>query len=319
MLLLALAFATAGVPTIDPAFTETIIVYHVNPHAAGATPINMDTADATGDLAFDLFEVMIAPLSCPNGSKSDHGCTNPEAMGNDLMVNKLMLEVDSRYSPYAKCNIGVNGTDGRGHPCKDGTYCCFCSNPHVPWGPDIPCNETVGAQNLFEHFGLSSGSTHNHHGWGCEKNASAAQCYIVNAFKKLAKDMPGFWYSSLASGYCGSPHKANSSVCTWRVASVEKIVTRQCHSDVFGKEVLSHGEPSCLNACGAQRTNISSPCWVDCFYKAALGPEAGKVGGAVEGMSLQKLVAAWEKPFLPVEFGGCPPQEELPSWFGRAE
>ena len=25
------------------------------------------------------------------------------------------------------------------------------------------------------------------------------------------------------------------------------------------------------------------------------------------------LVAAWEKPFLPEDLGGCPPQAELPS------
>lgn len=317
MPLLAVVVAAAATAVwqkhIDPAWANNITVYHVNPHTAGAIPINMDTGDATGDLAFDLFEVVIAPLVCPNGSKSGHGCSNPEATGKDLMVNKLTLEVDSRYSDYAKCNIGVNGTDGRGHPCKDGTYCCFCESK---WGQDIPCETTVGVENLFDHFGQSTSS--HHHGFGCEKNASSARCYMINAFKKLAKDNPGFWYSSLAPGYCGGAHAANSSSCTWRVVSVDKIVTRACHARVFGDEVLSHGQPSCLDACGAQRTNTSSPCWVDCFYKAALGPDSGKVGGAVEGMPLQQLVAAWEKPFLPVEQGGCPAQKELPSWYTSA-
>ena len=29
------------------------------------------------------------------------------------MVNKVSLEVDTRYSGYAKCNVGQNGTDGQ--------------------------------------------------------------------------------------------------------------------------------------------------------------------------------------------------------------
>ena len=36
------------------------------------------------------------------------------------------------------------------------------------------------------------------------------------------------------------------------------------------------------------------------------------------GMPLSELVAAWEKPFLPEVQGGCPAQQELPSWFGGA-
>jgi hypothetical protein len=29
-------------------------------------------------------------------------------------------------APSGLCNIGANGTDGYGHNCTDGTYCCFC-------------------------------------------------------------------------------------------------------------------------------------------------------------------------------------------------
>ena len=71
--------------------------------------------------------------------------------------------------------------------------------------------------------------------------------------------------------------------------------------------------PGCFDACGDQARNTSSPCWVDCFYKAALGPDSGRYGGAVAGMAMDDLVAAWEKPFLPEDQGGCPPQAELPS------
>lgn len=43
-----------------------------------------------------------------------------------------------------------------------------------------------------------------------------------------------------------------------------------------------------------------------CFYDTVLGPEAGFPGGKVAGMPLQKLVDAWNKPFLPEAQGGCP-------------
>ena len=69
------------------------------------------------------------------------------------------------------------------------------------------------------------------------------------------------------------------------------------------------------DGCGADKTNTSSPCWVDCFYKAALGPEAGRPGGAVAGMPMQQLVAAWQKPFLPEAEGGCPAQPAASPWF----
>ena len=62
----------------------------------------------------------------------------------------------------------------------------------------------------------------------------------------------------------------------------------------------------------------SSPCFTDCFYKAALGPDAGKAGGKVAGMSTADLITAWEKPFLSEEEGGCPAQKELPSWYQPA-
>ena len=80
MLALLTAGAAAWPIRVDPAHAANITVYHVNPHEFGAVPINMDTGDATGDLFFDLFEVIITPLKCPDGKGSGHGCTNPEAI-----------------------------------------------------------------------------------------------------------------------------------------------------------------------------------------------------------------------------------------------
>jgi len=312
-----LAMIAAAMPAIDPAFATNITVYHVNEHKFGAIPVNMDTGDATGDMFFDMLEVIIAPLKCQNASKPSHGpdpCINPEATGADLMVNKLTLEVDSRYSAYAACNVGVNGTDAFGHKCKTDTYCCFCS--FMSSKPE--CKATPGYENVHDKFqrfikpGCKPTLFHPH--------PSKADCYTGNVFSKLTPTQHGSWYSTLEQGYCGasSQRDASSSDCTWRVASVDKIVKRACHTRIFGAVVATKA-PECFESCGSQKTNTSSPCWVDCFYKAALGPEAGKPGGAVSGMSLTELVAAWEKPFLPEDAGGCPAQMEMPPWFAREE
>ena len=122
------------------------------------------------------------PIACPNGTNTSqphknygpNPCTNPEAGGPELMVNKLTLEVgwhrytsvcnasantrrhrkgfhvrpdwatrlksfalvtsaaclrkvDTRFSGYAACNVGVNNSDPFGGPCETGTYCCACT------------------------------------------------------------------------------------------------------------------------------------------------------------------------------------------------
>jgi len=299
--------ASLAAPRIDPRFAQNITVYHVNPAKDGAIPLNMDTGNAPGDLFFDLLEVIIYPLNCPNGKASGHQCGNPEASG-DLNVNKLTLEVDTRYSGYAKCNICVNGTDGRGHSCPSGEYFCYCSTGGYP-GRDVPCNKTIGRENLVDAFG------HHGHHRGCHLFESKSECYELAIFSKLnSSTTPAYWYSSQSSGYCDAPGHTGDS-CTWRAVSVEKVVSRTCHSKVFGEIVQAAQPPACLQACGSQKTNTSSPCWVDCFYKAAAGPDSAKPGGKIAGMTLAELAAAWEHPFLPEEQGGCPAVKPHAPWF----
>ena len=202
----------------SPPASERITVYHVNEHKAGAIPVNMDTGNAVGDLMFDLMMVLMVPLSCnaQNGSHSSSTCGNPEAVGQDLVVNKLTLEADSHYSEYAKCNVGVNGTDQHGNECEDGRYCCYCDH-EKPWteygsyaysydAPYPACEKTVGRMDLGKNWGSGSSS---HHWGGCSYNGSTYhvdQCYQSAMIQKLnSTKVPALWYSSLASGYCASP------------------------------------------------------------------------------------------------------------------
>jgi hypothetical protein len=283
------SFSTAS--GASPPASERITVYHVNEHRAGAIPVNMDTGNAVGDLMFDLMMVLMVPLSCnaQNGSHSSWTCGNPEAVGQDLVVNKLTLEADSHYSEYAKCNVGVNGTDQHGNECEDGRYCCYCDH-EKPWtqygsyaysydAPYPACEKTVGRMDLGKHWGSGSSS---HHWGGCSYNGSTYhvdQCYQSAMIQKLnGTKVPALWYSSLASGYCASPYREE---CTWNVVSVDKIVSRECHVAKFGAAIQESAPSSaCLDACGGQKTNASSWCWTDCFYKAALGPESGAQGAA---------------------------------------
>ena len=112
----AAAVQSIAVAAIDPAFAKNLTVYHINELSFGAVPLNMDVGDAAGDLFFDMFLVEGYPIECPEGpytpmpnSSSHHhhhnDCLNAETYGA-LAVNQLTLEVDSRYSGYAMCNIG---------------------------------------------------------------------------------------------------------------------------------------------------------------------------------------------------------------------
>lgn len=251
---------------------------------------------------------MITPLACHDKSHAPpgHSCTNAEAVGKDLVVNKLTIEVEQKFSWYARCNICVNHTDHYNHTCKDGTYFCFCADDQFH---QLPCKPTVGREDVKAHF-TSVG--HHHHMASCQPGSPDYMCYAAATFAKLntTRGLDFWWYSSLAEGYNR----------TWRVVSVDKIVSRECHTRVFGGVVqATRPKGECLAACGSQATNISSPCWTDCFYKAAMGPESGTPGGAVGGLSMQELTEAWERPFKPMAEGGCPGLPQMRPWFWPEE
>lgn len=291
-----LAASCALVSALDPNFAVNITVFHINELKYGPKPINMDTGDAAGDMFFDFHNGYIYPLQCPHGAASGGSCSNPEVVAPNLMVNKVILEVDRRYSDYARCNVGINGS-ASGVPCEDDTYCCACNaQGGSGHGAVVPCNATLGAENILE----------SHGGRSCGSGSQPYECFKDNAAKKFTEDVPGYWYSSLRESYCGEGADYYSSDCTWRVVSVPKVVTKECHADTF-LGVVEQENQGCFSACGAAR-NTSSVCWTQCFYETVLGPNSGKAGGAVAGMDLQKLLSGWTAPFDSEDaaVGGCP-------------
>jgi hypothetical protein len=205
-----------------------------------------------------------------------------------------------------QCNIGVNGTDGHGNQCADGTYCCFCSAPGGGrHSRPIPCNATVGLENVLENFASGSHSS-------CTSASHDYDCFRTNAAKKFTNSTPGWWYSSLKQGYCGDhPGSGSAPNCTWKVQKVEKRVTQACRNDVFFGAV-EDVDKTCFETCpkgpGLGR-NTTDACWIRCFYKAVLGPGGAKPinGSDTAGIPLDSLVQMWAKAFEDESAGGCKP------------
>jgi len=112
------------------------------------------------------------------------------------------------------CNIGMHGTDGHGHPCKDGTYCCYCDDYREP---QLPCNASVGYENTTMRFGQFVG--HCKH---ARDIVEKAECWRANSPAKMGGPLySGGWYSPESTG-CSDPLNPTDN-CTWRVVSA--IVT----------------------------------------------------------------------------------------------
>jgi len=280
-----------------------LTVFHVNPAHYPAAPINMNTGDALGDMYFDLRSVA-TPIECANPSPSTgHDCDNQEVVASDLVVTKLVLDVTPPFGEYGRCNICVNGTDHHGNnSCVNGVYWCACGG----WAnsPSEQCGPKVGYSDIAteHHRKCRYGSPD----WECWKDATAIKT-------------GGAWYSTDSVGYCGDGSSPAPPGCTWSVKEVVKVVNKSCSDNAIFTAVetaaLSVRRDTtgggCFEECsdsgvGANR-NTTSPCWINCFYAAALGPDAGTPGGTVAGLPLQTLLDAWNRPFLPTDQGGCPP------------
>jgi len=295
----------AGAGVLD----TTVTMYHVNPQRFGPIPRNTDAADVTGDLFFQLFEVLTVPLACSDPTvpswRKPFECRNLETTDPSDVVNKVTLRVDSNYSAYAMCNIGnAQGKDPLGRPCPVGGYCCYCSEyVHGHFPRTVPCNATVGYQNLKGHFGPAQMPWHH----SCSKDYD---CWTSHAAAKLTDAHPGIWYSPLEAGDC-SLHPDPSPNCTWAVHSVEKIVNATCQSDSFFAAV-QRAAPAPFANCSSAATgkaNASDACWIRAFYTAVLGPDASKPNDwKVTGIPIDDLIQFWSAPFEsddPAK-GGCP-------------
>jgi hypothetical protein len=205
----------------------------------------------------------------------------PDQVDTDLIVRELVLEVDSRFTSYALCNVCQNHTDNHGNNnCTNGEYTCSCHGG---------CNASIGARSCSRQFGHSS----------CHSGEQAWSCWRGMTAKKT---VDGVWYSTLSTGLC----TPTSAYCTWRVAEVVKRVSQQCLNGHIFDAVEAYNR-SCFSGCGPTR-NTTSDCWISCFYDGVLGTEV-LTGGSITGIPLEQLDHAWLQSFRSDDphAGGCPP------------
>jgi hypothetical protein len=290
-----------------PESARTAIVYHVNPLANGALPVDMNTADADGD-AFFLLREAILLLECAKGET--HGfradCDNPEVTDPDLVVTKLNLTYTGGEGPYGRCNLcSDEGVDPFSHlSCESGEYLCTCG----PYAAPFACNDqqAVGVEDISTALtDVVPPCT-----WAKWMEAPW-QCWQISVAEKTG----GLWYSTTRAGWCDAPD-ADPSTCTWR-ARVLKVVNKTCTDGIIFDAVeaydAEHGSrcfrqcPSPAARAGAPgRRNTTDPCWIYCYFETLLGRDGVLPGRPLGGMPMELVKEAFEKPFAPANDGGCP-------------
>lgn len=314
-----------------------LTVYHVNPISAGAIPIDQDTGDIPGDLYFYLGDFLL-PLECANKTAAaiaGFDCGNVERTG-DLVVTKVDMEIDKNVSGYMACNL-CNGTDPfTQKPCKNGTYICDCQDR------DHGCDPTkVGVQDIYQTYApipsspscsvamerlcgknrssaMACNTCMQQHGqelegFGCsgkdafffcpgpfgfcDKDAPAWECWRENIPRKTK----GYWVSTLKQGMCSSGSTPGS--CSWKVLQTTTVNETCLRNSIMA--TVEAAAPGCFTGCGPR--NVTSSCWIGCFFDTILGPEARTSNMLpLGGISLDAVQGAWEKAFAQTQEGGCP-------------
>ena len=285
---------SASIITKSASVTTNATLYHINPLAYPAAPVDMDLGDVAGDLFFDIQQIL-SEFPCHDTLPKPSYCVNKETHGQDIGVTKVVLALSEQsYGPYATCNICVNGTSplNHSHTCTKGEYVCDCADGAFK---RVPCTAAVGYENTTVLFG-SNGT-----GKPCLRLPEGHLRTGTYALATAAAKLQGSWFSTLKQG----------EGVTWRLVEVVKRVRRDCHSNSFYTSV-ERRLPECFAGCqggaGASR-NTSSVCWAGCFVDAALGPQARtSTHDLGSGMTREELVAAWSRPFDSddVAKGGCP-------------
>ena len=200
-------------------------VFHVNPLHEGVVPVNMDTADLSGDIFFDLRSKTL-PIECSNATSAHFGsdCRNEEVVDDDLVISKLTMTVKGRFGEYGRCNA-CNASDidpFSGLPCAGQDYLCTCGNYQRP--KDCSSQLAVGAENITEQFGQFGSYICNWDNW----IQFPWICWGWTVVNKTGGPGKNMWYSSTAAGWCDAEGAGPN--CTWS-AEVVKIVNKSCSDD----------------------------------------------------------------------------------------
>jgi hypothetical protein len=285
---------------VRPSHAKELTVFHVNQATFGEAPVNMNTGNANGDSYFDVRSVDL-PIECAHITPQNaHDCQNAELVSNDLVITKLVLEVDARsFGTYGYCNLCVNGSDHISNiSCTNGAYSCICGKNQSLDPPFERCGSNVGTVNISQRVGSKPNNC-----------TSEVDCYLINLARKLDNVI---WYSTTASGWCDQ-QSSNTNNCTWRVDRSIKRVNKTCSDNVLYSAVERNDNSGCFKRCnessGVIHRNLTDPCWIRCFYSTVLGPNGGTSNASRhDGIDNRVLERAWEAPFKSEDpsRGGCP-------------
>ena len=212
-------------------------------------------------------------------------CGNPEAANaSGLVVTQLTLTVNSAaIGHYQRCDVAHNSS----------AYRCRCSQVGGQGaGRSLGCNSSVGVADVVD----ATASKH------FQPNSTSPEYFWW--LLHLLRYANGQWWSTLSDGQCGGDSRPSTSIstnggCTWRVAAVHKRIAKPCLDHALVRAVQRRNT-SCFRDCGdSGSSNVSDPCFTQCFFGTILGPLVGGAGNwsATSGMPLEDLVAAWDGAF----------------------
>jgi len=327
--------------------SKNITVYHIHSMSyPSIDPMNMNVGDLAGDVFFDVLYGQILKLECLNNTVGFCKTFNRKHSTNDeeydLVVTKLVLEVNGSYGPYARCLVCTHEEDADKY-CTEGDYVCQC-----PSGFSLfpkPClNPSIGRAKLTSLFGShgfnrycnlvgnnenetflqylsasvgdssfidSTSRTLSTAASGNDDNDVSRSNVLCN-MRDAADHISGYWYSPLDIGY---------EQGTWRTVQMVKRVSRDCHMESFydAVEGFAATTKDCFHACRddamiQQKRNTSSPCWLECFLDTLLGSVADDTNTREGGMTKEEIVSAWSRPFDSSNstIGGCPDYNKVP-------
>jgi len=225
-----------------------------------------DTGDAYGDIFFYLGDRLQEPMACRH-DPSWEMCRTKSTLDRDSVYTMTVLEVDSTFG----------GCPSGARTCSKYGAC----NPIDPSGSEpwqcIPTTPKIGKANVTDRYPRAHGKTQ----------------FDLWKFQ-ASRLMGGFWYSTQRDGNCDEDA---ASDCQWRVLRTAKTVNATCANSKLHAPVIAANE-TCFNGCGDDQYDITSDCWISCFYTTLFGGE----------IVAHQLADPWLKAFSsddPAD-GGCP-------------
>jgi len=139
------------------------------------------------------------------------------------------------------------------------------------------------------------------YGHGCQGTGTPGDqvsCWKSN----IARKTGGKWFSPTKEGQCDG--YVGNGTCGWHINSMF-TVNDTCVRNSIYTNMESHA-PGCFAGCGQR--NVSSPCWVSCFFDTFLGPDAHLSTHAdlSKGIPMVDVEAGYLNAFRPESEGGCP-------------